>query len=127
MSKKTLKLRATGIDHVVYLHVRDLARSKKFYMKLLGMKVYHENPVQVFLQCNRQAVALFKVRKAAKVHAESEMNHMALRLRSGNYREVKTALEKAGVKISGRRGDLHCIYFNDPDGHRLQLLTPAEQ
>jgi hypothetical protein len=24
--------------------------------------------------------------------------------------------------VSGRPGDDHCIYFNDPDGHRLQLV-----
>ena len=31
-------------------------------------------------------------------------------------------LERHGVAISGRPGDDHCIYFNDPDGHRLQLM-----
>jgi hypothetical protein len=27
------------------------------------------------------------------------------------------------VKVSGRPGDPHCIYFHDPDGHRLQLMV----
>ncbi len=124
MRKATLKLRVTGIDHVV-LYVRDLARSKKFYVGLLGMEMYHENRWRVFLQCGSQAVALFKVRKAAEIHAGSEMSHMALRLISGKHKEVKAALEEAGIHVSGRRGDPQCIYFNDPDGHRLQLLTSA--
>ncbi len=25
------------------------------------------------------------------------------------------------------QGDPRCSYFSDPDGHRLQLLTPAER
>jgi len=58
-------------------------------------------------------------------NAGSEMNHMALRLKSGEYEKVKALLEKQGIKVNGRRGDPHCIYFSDPDGHRLQLLTPG--
>ena len=119
-------LRVTGIDHVV-LHVKDLACSKKFYVELLGMAVEHESSWQVFLRCGNQSVALFEVEDGEKIHAGSEMNHMALRLRSGEYQKVKGILEEAGVRVSGRRGDPHCIYFSDPDGHRLQLLTPAEQ
>jgi len=118
--------KVTGIDHVV-LHVKDLACSKKFYIELLGMKVEHESSWQVFLRCGNQSVALFEVEDGEKIHAGSEMNHMALRLRSGEYEKVKAILEEAGVRVSGRRGDPHCIYFSDPDGHRLQLLTPAEQ
>jgi hypothetical protein len=25
--------------------------------------------------------------------------------------------------VSGRPGEDRCIYFNDPDGHRLQLMV----
>jgi hypothetical protein len=35
---------------------------------------------------------------------------------------LKAELEANGVKVSGRRGDDRCIYFQDPDGHRLQLM-----
>ena len=36
------RLKTAGIDHTV-LHVKDLARSKKFYMEVLGMTVNHES------------------------------------------------------------------------------------
>jgi hypothetical protein len=36
-------------------------------------------------------------------------------------------LEEQGIEVIGRTGDPHCIYFSDPDGHRLQLLTPGER
>jgi len=119
-------LKVTGIDHVV-LHVKDLARSKKFYIDLLGMEVEHEYSWGAFLCCGRQMVALFEVDDGEEIHGGDEMNHMALRLKSGDYKKVKAVLEEAGIKVSGRRGDPRCIYFSDPDGHRLQLLTPAEQ
>jgi glyoxylase I family protein len=119
-------LRVTGIDHVV-LHVRYLDQSKKFYIDLLGFSVAHESSWQSFLRCGNQQVALFQMREGAEIHAGSEMNHMALRLESGDYEEVKAALESAGVRVHGRPGDDRCIYFDDPDGHHLQLLTPSEQ
>jgi len=115
----------TGIDHVVF-HVKDLARSRKFYTEFLGMEVEHESSWQVFLRCGSQGVALFQARNGAEIHAGDEVNHMALRLKSGEYEKVKAVLEEAGIKVSGRKGDPRCIYFSDPDGHRLQLLTPAE-
>ena len=118
-------LQVSGIDHVV-LHVKDLARAKKFYIDFLGMKVAHESSWQSFLKCGEQVVALFEVDDNEKIHGGSEMNHMALRLKAGDYKQVKAKLEEAGFKVSGRRGDPNCLYFNDPDGHRLQLLTPEE-
>ena len=119
-------LKVTGIDHVV-LHVADLERSKKFYIDLLGFTVAHESSWQSFLSCGGQQVALFQVRDGGEIHAGREMNHMALRLADGAYEEVRALLEAAGVEVQGRPGDDRCIYFSDPDGHRLQVLTPAER
>jgi catechol 2,3-dioxygenase-like lactoylglutathione lyase family enzyme len=119
-------LKVTGIDHVV-LHVRDLAAAKQFYIGLLGFSVAHESSWQSFLSCGEQQVALFEMRDGSEIHAGSEMNHMALRLAAGEYDEVKATLEAAGVRVHGRPGDDRCIYFDDPDGHHLQLLTTSEQ
>ena len=119
-------LKVTGIDHVV-LHVQDLERAKRFYIDLLGFEVAHESSWQSFLRCGSQQVALFEMRGGGDIHAGSEMNHMALRLQAGDYEEVKAMLEAAGATVHGRPGDDRCIYFDDPDGHHLQVLTPAEQ
>lgn len=119
-------LKVSGIDHVV-LHVKDLSRSKKFYVDFLGMKVEHERSWQLFLKCGSQGVALFEADDGDEIHGGSEVNHMALRLKSGEFKKVKALLEERGIEVTGRSGDSHCIYFSDPDGHRLQLLTPGEQ
>lgn len=116
----------TGIDHVV-LHVKDLARAKKFYVDFLGMEVEHKSSWQLFLKCGGQGVALFEAEDGEDIHGGSEMNHMELRLKTGEYEKVKALLEGRGIEVAGRGGDPRCIYFSDPDGHRLQLLTPGEQ
>ena len=126
MAIQMTALKTTGIDHVV-LWVRDLKRSRKFYMDLLGMTVAHESDWQSFLHCGSQQVALFQIRDGQDVPSGSEINHMALRLTAGDYEEVKRTLEAAGCKVEGRPGDPRCLYFNDPDGHRLQVLTPRER
>jgi glyoxylase I family protein len=113
--------KVTGIDHVV-LHVKDLPRARKFYVDFLGLEVDHERDWQCFLKCGTQGIALFEVEEGEDVHAGSEVNHMALRLISGDHARVKKTLEDAGIEVHGRQGDPHCVYFCDPDGHRLQLL-----
>ncbi len=119
------ELKATGIDHTV-LQVSNLARSKAFYMDLLGLTVNHESSWQAFLWCGDQMVVLFESPQGTGVTHGIELNHMALRLGSGTYEEVKERLEHYGCEVSGRPGDDRCIYFSDPDGHRLQLLYPEK-
>ena len=114
-----------GIDHVVF-HVKDLPRARKFYVDFLGMEVEHERDWQCFLKCGNQGIALFEVDDDEDIHGGSEVNHMALKLVSGNYETVKRTLETAGIEVHGRKGDPHCVYFHDPDGHQLQFLLPKE-
>ena len=82
-------LQVTGIDHVVF-HVKDLARSKKFYIDFLGMDIEHESSWQCFLKCGSQGLALFEAEDDADIHGGSEVNHMALQLVSGDYQRVKS-------------------------------------
>jgi len=114
-------IEASGIDHIV-LHVSDVQRSKQFYTELLGMTPYRENDRQVFLHAGAQGVALFKKTDGSPVPAGGHMNNLALKVAGGTYDSLKAELETHGVAVSGRPGDDRCIYFQDPDGHRLQLM-----
>jgi catechol 2,3-dioxygenase-like lactoylglutathione lyase family enzyme len=115
-------IQANGIDHIV-LHVNDVQRAKKFYTELLGLTVYRENDRQVFLHAGQQGVALFKKQGEAAFTTGNDMNHLALNVATGTYEALKGELEKNGVAVSGRPGEDRCIYFHDPDGHRLQLMV----
>ena len=105
------------------LHVQDVARAEKFYTGLLAMTVYRENEAQAFLHCGHQGVALFKKQGDTPLTTGNDLNHLAFDIASGTYAALKAELEQHGVKVSGRPGDPHCIYFHDPDGHRLQLMV----
>jgi catechol 2,3-dioxygenase-like lactoylglutathione lyase family enzyme len=115
-------IQANGIDHIV-LHVSDVQRAKKFYTELLGMTVYRENERQVFLHAGQQGVALFKKQGDTPLTTGNDLNHLALNVATGTYEALKGELEKNGVAVSGRPGEDRCIYFQDPDGHRLQLMV----
>ena len=123
MVQAKLQIKTAGIDHVV-LWVSDLARSKRFYTDLLGMTVAHDSQWQSFLWCgDHHQVALFDAsRNQGRVTSGQEMNHMALLMEPESYEDTKARLEEEGIMVEGRTGDPTCIYFDDPDGHRLQLL-----
>lgn len=116
------RVRTTGIDHVV-LHVGDLARSKKFYIDILGMREHHGGDTHMFLKCGAQVIGLFEVGAGDAVTSGPELNHLALNIEAGGYDDVKAWLERHGIAVSGRQGDPRCVYFDDPDGHRLQLMV----
>ena len=42
------KLRTKGINHTV-LHVKDVAKSRQFYLDVLGITVNHEDATHAFL------------------------------------------------------------------------------
>lgn len=115
-------IETSGIDHVV-LHVDDIQRSKKFYTEILGMTPYREDDGQVFLHAGQQGLALFKNPVDAPLKAGNDLNHLALNVAAGSYETIKAELEKQGVAVTGRPGQERCIYFRDPDGHRLQLMV----
>jgi catechol 2,3-dioxygenase-like lactoylglutathione lyase family enzyme len=114
-------IQASGVDHIV-LHCKDVERAKKFYTEVLGMTVYRDGGGQVFMHAGGQGVALFEKEGDATLTAGNDLNHLALNVAGGTYETLKAELERHGVAVSGRPGEEHCIYFRDPDGHRLQLM-----
>lgn len=109
-----------GIDHVV-LHVEDLKKSLDFYINILGMTEHHGGTGYMFLKCGGQVVGLFDARHGRAVKNRSDLNHMAFNAAETDYDAVKAALESNGIKVRARHGDSRCIYFDDPDGHTLQI------
>ena len=127
MVKSKLQIKTTGIDHLV-IWVNDLERSKRFYKDLLGMTIKIDHETTCFLWCGNQQIALFNakansLRPPGEVASQSEMHHVALLMEPATFEETKERLEEEGIPIrQGRAGDPDCIYIEDPDGHRVQLL-----
>ncbi len=71
-------------------------------------------------------MGLFKAREGDEFTPRHDINHLALNVGTGTYDGIRGHLESAGIEVSGRTGDDKCIYFNDPDGHTLQIVVPDE-
>lgn len=115
-------LETTGLDHVV-LQCRDVSASRAFYEDVLGMEAIHESEAYIFLKCGHQTVALFR-RNRGLPSKRMELDHVAFTVRQG-FDETLKRLEAHGLGVETRPGDPRCIYFDDPDGHRIQILATA--
>lgn len=109
-----------GIDHVV-LHVDDVKKSLDFYINVLGMTEHHGGEGFMFLNCGNQQIGLFEISHGQEVSDGSDLNHMAFNATKNDYEGVKTTLESQGIPVRARDGDPRCVYFDDPDGHTLQI------
>ncbi|MEE8334613.1 MAG: VOC family protein [Alphaproteobacteria bacterium] len=117
-------IRTSAIDHVV-LYASDVKRSVVFYTEILGMTVRSQSPDHAFLHCGDggQQIGLFPAGKGGPP-TDADVNHIAFRVEAGDYEALKDALETRNVAVRGRAGDPDCIYFDDPDGHTLQIVVP---
>jgi catechol 2,3-dioxygenase-like lactoylglutathione lyase family enzyme len=119
-----------GIDHVA-LGVRDIERSAKWYIDVLGFERLHEdmwNGVPTFIGKGNTGIALFPARPDAQsipsTHPNIRMLHLAFRANRENFLAAQRELEKRRIKFEFQDHEIaHSIYFRDPDGHQLEITT----
>ena len=117
-----------GIDHVA-LAVRDVARSAKWYVDVLGFE--HRLPgmwngVPVFVGKGTTALALFAATAGATkaTSAGIRMLHLAFRASRSGFLQAKRDLEHRGITFEFEDHEVsQSIYFEDPDGHKLEITT----
>jgi catechol 2,3-dioxygenase len=125
------------IGHVV-LNVRDVERSTRFYIEVLGFEVsdaYPESMVpggMVFLRCNADHHGIALVGSMADRAANVELNHIAFEVASLD--EVVRARDhlrrhRVAIDFEGRRraGCQFAVEFRDPDNHRLEIYWGIDQ
>lgn len=106
---------ATRLNHIA-LSVTDVARSRDFYIRHLGLRVTRDSaPHNCFLDCGPNFVALFRGREAG-------MHHYCYSISEFEIEEVAVKLRQVDIEpdIQGRR-----IYFPDPDGLTVQLASES--
>jgi catechol 2,3-dioxygenase-like lactoylglutathione lyase family enzyme len=116
-----------GIDHIA-LSVRDVERSAKWYVDVLGFERRHEgmwNDVPVFIGQGATALALFPLRgNVGSSDRGIRMLHFAMRADRKNFLQAQVDLEKRGIAFEFQDHEIsHSIYFSDPDGHELEITT----
>ena len=118
----------TGVHHVG-LHAKNPAASAQFYRDLLGMQIVggsdadHPLGATAFL-CSRpdeesHEIALFA--NAIYAHVAFKVASLA-ELRSVHARVVEKRLP---IKFAFNHGVSFAFYFEDPDGHLIEIYWPT--
>jgi catechol 2,3-dioxygenase-like lactoylglutathione lyase family enzyme len=120
------------LDHFG-IEVGDLARAERFYIEVLGLSVVAHLGDQVLLDCGGQNLALFGVARLPMMPAERRerishplgRGHHAFRVSPADFAIAAARLAKAGVECAQPIdwGDHDCMYFLDPDGNLLEIVS----
>ncbi|HZC46762.1 MAG TPA: VOC family protein, partial [Candidatus Acidoferrum sp.] len=108
-------------------------RAEHFYTGVLGLRVVNRFGDQVLLDCGGQNLALFEVprppldeaaRHAIIAHPLGRGHH-AFKVNAGDVAGARERLAAAGVESAAPIdwGDHDCIYFLDPDGNLLEMVS----
>ncbi|MCZ6793784.1 MAG: VOC family protein [Planctomycetota bacterium] len=112
--EKKSTFEGVGLNHIA-LRVTDVARSRDFYIKHLGLKVARQGRNNCFLNCGKNFVALFRA-------DEAQMDHYCYSIKDYDVDVAERKLKAEGfnprVHREGKR-----IYFKDPDGLTVQLSS----
>jgi catechol 2,3-dioxygenase-like lactoylglutathione lyase family enzyme len=104
---------ATELNHIA-LRVTDVARSRDFYQKHLGMQISRESGSSAFLNCGKNFVALFRGSAAG-------LDHYCYSVKGYAVEQAEEKLRSAGMSDIRRSGNR--IYFSDPDGLTVQVAA----
>ena len=117
----------TGFDHIV-LCVRDVAATRAFYEKVLGMEPREERPGKWSLHFGEHKISLQDTRTAPAIAKDTVPG-------SGNFcvitetpvAEWRGHLEAQRVAVidgghrTGAVGTIDSLYFKDPDGNLVEV------
>jgi catechol 2,3-dioxygenase-like lactoylglutathione lyase family enzyme len=117
-----------ALDHIG-INVADVDRSIRWYQDVLGLtRVFEESwgDFPAVLVANGSGVALFPRDDGSPPPARphDDMGHIG-------FRTSRRGLEHAKVEVAGRGIAFHegdygvawSIYFDDPDGHQIEITT----
>ena len=119
-----------GLDHVA-IAVTDPERSRRFYEEVLGLEFVREVPDgPTVLAAGGSGLALFDM----DLHPSSTPDgieppavrilHVAFRLDRAGFDEARAALAEQGLETQfSDHVVCHSLYFDDPDGHQIELTT----
>jgi catechol 2,3-dioxygenase-like lactoylglutathione lyase family enzyme len=118
------------IDHVA-LTVQDVPRSIAWYRDVLGLERRHEEAWgdhPAVLYAGSTAVALFPAERtlgpAPDRRGTPTMRHLAFRVDRVNFTRAQADLAGRHIPFSAEdHGISRSIYFQDPDGHELEITT----
>ena len=121
------------------LHVADLARSAGFYRRLFSFGTLLETERLIALDvADRNVLLLFPQGGTGEPfatpggvippHGGSGPLHLAFSIAAADLGPWRVRLESEGVPVESEvswPGGATSLYFRDPDGHLVELITPG--
>ena len=109
-----------GLRHVA-LRTVDLARTERFYVDVLGLRIAFPHRGMLFLETPGGEDLLNFVETRRKFDpAAGGLDHFGLYVPRGRWKQICARVKRAGVKVRGRRGRT-AIYIEDPNGYTVEL------
>jgi catechol 2,3-dioxygenase-like lactoylglutathione lyase family enzyme len=117
-----MAFRVQGLDHVA-LAVGDQQASESWYRDVVGLGREHAaawGDTPIALMAEGSGLALFR----ATAERAVGLRHIAFRVDRENFDIAQEDLHARGIEFEFEDHDVsHSIYFQDPDGLRLELTT----
>lgn len=121
------------------IYSSDLDSMKKFYIDLLGLALVQEEKNKlVFLQVGKSMLLIFDpLRTNVKndslpshgAQTPPASVHFAMEIEERDYQRWKELLAKNSVAVEKEvdwKGRAKSLYFRDPAGNLVELITPGE-
>ena len=133
-------MRILGLDHIV-LRVRDMERMIAFWRDALGCEVEKVQAALGLVHIRAGSALIDLVDIAGELGrqggraAEAEgrnLDHFCLRVEPFDPAAIRARLAALGIAVDppkrrfGAEGYGSSIYFNDPEGNRIELKGPSE-
>jgi catechol 2,3-dioxygenase-like lactoylglutathione lyase family enzyme len=118
-------MKVQGFSHVT-INVKDLVRSLRFYVDVLGMKLVHRGRKDAYLEWGNAWICLQERPDMAEQRPQIGVDHVAFFIDEQDFAEAVKQLKANDVTIVRepiRRGRGLSVNFLDPDGTQLELHT----
>jgi catechol 2,3-dioxygenase-like lactoylglutathione lyase family enzyme len=117
------------LDHVA-ISVTDVRAAAAWYHDVLGLERVYEaewGDYPAMMSAGSSGIALFPVQGNPKPPPGKDvlaMRHLAFMTDGPGLAQAEAELAARGIEFHGQHhGVSQSIYFNDPDGHEVELTT----
>jgi catechol 2,3-dioxygenase-like lactoylglutathione lyase family enzyme len=116
-----------GLDHVG-LAVKDVQKSVEWYQELFRLERLYEDVWGNFpgvVGIGNTSVAFFSTdHPHVKLPVGLPIHHLAFRVDQANFNSAQETLQQKGIAFEIQDHKIvFSIYFYDPDGHLIELMT----
>lgn len=109
-----------GLRHIA-LKSRDLARTRRFYLDVLGLQTAFTHRGMLFFETpGGEDLVNFVQSRGDFDPARSGLDHFGLYYPRAEWKKVCARVKQAGIRVTGRRRG-SAIYIEDPNGYTVEL------